>query len=473
MGWKAAWTNPRVRRAVFWAVHILVVLCLLVLLGFVNQYWNLDRLLLSPLPWLHRVWLPVLFLLLYAAGWLAWALWKQTALPMPAQPTLDDAWKQAIQALRMANIDLTQTPVVLVFGASPAMSATQLLATSGRPFTINAEYGPLGLCATSEVICFTLPELSAWARLCRRTDTAAVVPAPQLLGEAPSDTALSAKPTDAPTRAEELLLPVRLPQPVDLSAEESEQCRNGLIGFLTRLRMARDGRVAVNGCLWLLPWNSMADEARLECALLAARADATTLAEATLSDLPQSVVIVGCEHHPGFVELLQNTPVRARAERLYGRSWTPWTNVLAAERPATIRGGLDWISQSLTPSLRMQFFQQSPTPERARLTWRWEYEQQSRHLWLTRWISEGLFAGTQHPLTLLGTYYAGTGTEADHRGFLNPVLQELLLQQNTVSWQAEAHASDRRAVRLARAVTVLLTIALAFLVWYGWWVLTH
>jgi hypothetical protein len=473
MGWKAAWTNPKVRRVVFWAVHILVVLCLLVLLGFVNLHWNLDRLLLSPLPWLHRVWLPVLFVLLYAAGWLAWALWKQTALSLPAQPALDDAWKQAMQALKTANIDLLQTPVVLVFGASPAMSATQLLATSGRPFTINAEYGPFGVCATSEAIYWTLPELSVWSRLCRRMDTATGSPVPQLLGENPSDTTVSAKATDAPSRAEELLLQVRLPQPVDFTADELEQCRIGLIGFLSRLRLARSGRVPVNGCLWLVPWNTTSDVARLESAVIAARVDATTVSETILGDVPQSVVVVGCEHHDGFVELLQHTPVRARAERLYGRSWTPWTNVPAAERPATIRAGLDWIGRSLTPGLRMQFFQQSPVPESAQRAWHWEYEQQSRHDWLARWIGEGLFADRQHPMTLLGLYYAGTGTEANERGFLNPVLNELLLQQNTVSWHDEALASDRRAIRLASTVLVLLSIALILVVWYGWWVLTH
>jgi hypothetical protein len=472
MGWKAALSNPKVRRVVYWAVHILLVLCVVVVLGYANMHWNLDRLLLSPLPWLHPVWLPLLFLLLYAAGWLAWALWKQTAMPVTSHPTLDDSWKQAIQALKTANIDLAQTPVVLVFGGTPGMSSTQLLASSGRLFTINADFGPLGICATSEAIFFTLPELSAWTRLSRMTDIGHTVNTPRLLGDGSSDTALSAKENIAPSLAEELLLPVSQPQPTDMTAEDLERCRSGLLGLLARLRLDRDGRAPINGCLWLLPWSRMANVGRLESAILSARFDANTLAEATLLDVPQSVAVVGCEEHPGFVELLQNTPPRARTERLYGRSWTPWPNVPATVRSSTVGRGLDWISQSLTRSLRMQYFQQAPSPISARQAWRWEFDQQSRNTWLARWISEGLYSDSQHSLTLLGIYCAGTGTEANQRGFLNPVLQELLLHQNSVSWQVDALTSDRRAVWLANCVVLCLIVGVVIVAWYGWWVMS-
>ena len=61
-------------RVVQWILHIVLVLAVVVLLFWVNQVFDLERVLRSPWRPLNCVWLPLLFLVAYALGWLGWGL---------------------------------------------------------------------------------------------------------------------------------------------------------------------------------------------------------------------------------------------------------------------------------------------------------------------------------------------------------------------------------------------------------------
>src|SRR5262245_43751446 len=61
------------RRRLFWLVlHVLAVVLMVVLLAFVNRAAGVERLLRLRWFGLDRVWLPLLFLLVYALLWLGW-----------------------------------------------------------------------------------------------------------------------------------------------------------------------------------------------------------------------------------------------------------------------------------------------------------------------------------------------------------------------------------------------------------------
>src|SRR3954454_9808741 len=63
-----------------WAVHVAAVAAVLAGLGFLNYYFDLEKVLQAPWPLLRLVWLPLLFLLLYALVWLGWWLWRLLGL---------------------------------------------------------------------------------------------------------------------------------------------------------------------------------------------------------------------------------------------------------------------------------------------------------------------------------------------------------------------------------------------------------
>jgi len=57
-------------------LHVLMVVGILVGLAVINYVFDLDKVLRAPWEWLRRLWLPLLFLLVYVLSWLGWWLWK-------------------------------------------------------------------------------------------------------------------------------------------------------------------------------------------------------------------------------------------------------------------------------------------------------------------------------------------------------------------------------------------------------------
>jgi hypothetical protein len=109
---------PRVR----WMLHLAFWSMLLVALWQVNHWIGMDRLVRSPWPILHRVWLPLIAVAVYPLSWLGLALWSalQRAPTADAGPEVASAWTEACLALEQAGIDVRATPAFLVLGPMSA-----------------------------------------------------------------------------------------------------------------------------------------------------------------------------------------------------------------------------------------------------------------------------------------------------------------------------------------------------------------
>src|SRR4051812_905626 len=90
-----------------WVLHFIFLGLVLAGLWYLNYALGLERALRSPWPFLHKVWLPVLFFLLYILCWLGYALYRLLGPErMPISfPEIDEAWEEAMQALNQASID--------------------------------------------------------------------------------------------------------------------------------------------------------------------------------------------------------------------------------------------------------------------------------------------------------------------------------------------------------------------------------
>src|SRR5262249_42620808 len=103
-------------------LHVVLVIGVLVVLGFINYIFHLDNLLRTSIPILAKVWLPLLFLLVYVLSWLGWWLWKllEPEEEISGFPDIDEAWDEAVRALEEKNIDLTEAPLFLIVGKTAA-----------------------------------------------------------------------------------------------------------------------------------------------------------------------------------------------------------------------------------------------------------------------------------------------------------------------------------------------------------------
>ena len=125
-----------------WVIHFAIVIGILAGLGFLNYALDVGKLLDTPHPLLRRVWLPLLFLLVYALAWVGWWLWTLLGAEeeSSAHPDIDAAWDQATAALRNAGIDVTEVPLFLVLG-NPAGS-TALLFRNAQLDLVVDQAGP-------------------------------------------------------------------------------------------------------------------------------------------------------------------------------------------------------------------------------------------------------------------------------------------------------------------------------------------
>ena len=107
--------------ALRWSLHALFWTGVLAGLWYLNSTGGMERNLRSAWPALHRFWLPLLGVLVYAIAWLSSGLW--TALrhmtATAAWPDIDDAWSDARHALEHAGIDAQRTPLFLILGPLP------------------------------------------------------------------------------------------------------------------------------------------------------------------------------------------------------------------------------------------------------------------------------------------------------------------------------------------------------------------
>src|SRR5271166_2374414 len=104
-----------------WVARLLLLSAVLGLLTLVNEILGLKVWISSGR--ISRYWLPLLAFCLYAMIWLGWWLYrliKGIDVPPPTSEyqDIDDAWREATEALARAGIHLENTPLFLVLGGS-------------------------------------------------------------------------------------------------------------------------------------------------------------------------------------------------------------------------------------------------------------------------------------------------------------------------------------------------------------------
>jgi len=469
--------NPTVRRVLLWVLHVLIVLLIVVGLWYVNHHYKLGETLLSPFPQLHAVWLPLLFLLLYAGGWFAWWFFRLIADgPRGSHPDLDAAWGEVKARLATAGIDWKTTPVFLVLGR-PKTDAADFFAATGVPFAVRHDNGVLGVYATREAIYLVASGASVLSKFAGLGDPVTPVEQPKavpLLTVEPDPNAdllaEFAPPPVPPARdAADWLPKPAAPARTELSDEQVKAERERLVYVCKLLGSIRRPLCPANGVVWLLPFRSTDGMVSAAATAAACRADLQALETGLQLDLPMAAVFTDAQELQGFRELIGGLPTAARTDRLFGRSFPLVPNVPADARHGMMLSGLEWVAGRLVPALLYQRFGAAPILEEAARLWRLLDDLFARREAVARVVSQGLLSRPNRPAMLSGVYFAGTGPDAGDRAFAAGVLAELRLSQNLVAWTEAASADERDCRRTAVVGYVAIVLAAIALGVFGWW----
>ncbi len=484
------------------ALHLLIVAAILAGLFWLNYYSRWAEWIQSAVKnerLLRMLWLPFLFLLLYALCWLSYWLWKLLASEEegPRFADIEAAWEEAKFALRQARIGLSDLPLFLILGQpeddeKALFGAAQL--TLLVPQTPDSAEAPLHVYATRDAIyltCAGASLLGCHARFLAAKLGDKTVSARQ---EAPNEdddifnATLSphAKGNMVPnkgifanmvhmfqqaeregrplTKVEKRVLraeyrksqPQRSPlKDVDRLAEQAARLR-----FLCQLVVRdRNPCCAVNGVLLLIPFAGCDTDQDAVYTAEAVQRDLEVTGAALKVDCPHYALVCDMETADGFGEFIQRFSPRQRLRRL-GQS-CPLNPDLRGEIgqeplkdsvPRMLDSLAKWICRSVMPNWVYREFQleKNDTPDRAALVrgngqlFLLADEMQERSKRLGAILSRGLgWKAAAGPLLFGGCYLAGAGSDAEReQAFVRGVLDRLDETQWCVYWTEATRAEE-------------------------------
>jgi hypothetical protein len=478
----------------FWVLHVIIVLAILVGLYFLNvRYLHLDRLIPRTHRFLAESWLSILFLLVYVLCWLSWWLWRLLAPDheMSDFPDLDEAWDEAVAALNEAGISLTEAPLFLVLGQTESKDAALFQAAQVKFQVTQAPdaKAPLHVFANRDGIWVTCPGASLLARqamlLAGETESGGAGVSLVEAAADPIDQTL--RPSTAPKGAQKIhavlgqaLRKGRSPEQLTEAErrelrrlERREKPRPSLLKNLPEVdhRTARLEHVCrliardrwpfcpVNGLLLLVPFAATdSDQDALDTGDLLQR-ELTVARGALKVHCPLFTLVCDMETAPGFSEFISRFTEAERQQRMGQR--TPLVPAVRSQHTAALSGTSGdesigamlhsvarWIGSALVPGwvykkFRVEGQGRSTAADAVRTNSRLFLlldelrERQSR---LSEILNHGLVTGRdEQPWLFGGCYVAATGADpGTEQAFVAGVFRRLPEEQNYVSWTEEA-----------------------------------
>lgn len=509
VGMPEGW-GRRAARVLMIVLHVVIVLAIIAGLWYVNHRYQVGRELLSPFPVLHTIWLPLLFVLLYAGAWLGYYFFRLLLDSRSGEfPDIETAWTEALAALDRAGIDPSEAPIFLVIG-KPKTTTADFFSATQLPFTVRSEPrradAPIRVYANRESIFVTCEGASVLAKFSDLLTTSqhlaalrAKSPAasPKItdygfqsvnlldagaVTVAPGEVSLPALPTTKPAASETNAGSDWLPKPTleaftGVPDDEAQRQAARLRALGSLISDRRRPYCPLNGIVWLLPLGGTESQSIADQCAAACRADLAAVLDSLQVQCPAVAVLCDAQDLPGFSELLAGLPPTVAQERLMGRSFPLVPNVPPAERASVFLSGITWMTKSLLPGVVYQRFGSEFEGNGSRWSdanarmWLFTSEMTERRPHLARLLTQGFADEPGRPPMLAGAYVAGTGPDARDQAFAAGVVQQIVSLQNSVAWTPEAEAEEadyKRMTIVGYLAIAIAVIAVGWLAYQSW-----
>lgn len=477
---------------------------------FIKEHWQ----------GLDRIWLPLVFLLVYVLLWLVRWYWSQLGPDRQetAFPDIDEAWREVMQSLARAGLSLDEYPLFLVLGRTQDSeevlfdAAGLHLKLRGQP---NRGDAPVRVYAGRDAIYLTCAGASVLGQYrAAQEDPDFVKADPTALTSAPGDSVYpggfmtlsdvqTLGPWQSPTeKAPDIL--ARAQQagrgPDQLKEEElralgrlaaEEKSRESDMGRASsKTNPARDRAEAevqgarlrhlgqlisrerrpycpINGILLLVPIAATnSDHAATRVGLLCQR-DLAMVHRSMPVRCPVFALVCDLETLPGFRELIQRLPDDQRRRRM-GQRFPLIPDVDPIGLPGIFEGGINWIASKQFPAQVDQLWRVESVGESSTVEavagnvqlYRFLRQIRERHRRLGRVLSRAMITDGVPTSMLGGCYLAGTGGDArTEQAFIPGVFRRLIESQDLVSWTPELLLQESRYRRWARQGYIILGLA--------------
>jgi hypothetical protein len=507
----------RLSPVVRWLLHALALAVVLAVFWLIHYGFDLDRYLWLPHPALRNLWLPLLFLLVYALCWLGRWLWDLIGPEQESSvfPEIEKAWREAVRALDQAGVDLTSSPLFLVLGR-PQRSEEALFQGVQPKLLVNQAprqtLAPIHVYANREGIYVACSDASLMGRQAALLTDEAYAASPTAAdrgGTADAGASVAMYATLSPTgqrsaeaveaiiaRAreqgrgvgqllEEERRAIGLLTAAGEGSDEREDGRARVsllqdraevenqsqrLQFLCRL-IARERRpfCPINGVLLVIPIVAgQSDEGATQLGLIAQR-DLATVRKTLQVRCPVFALVCDLETLPGFRELTARLPEGQRDRRM-GQRFPLVPDIEPTALPAMLESGVQQIGNRLIPNLvstlwRIESASGGSVAEAVRGNIELYHLLQGvrdRQNRIARVLTRVVLSDSAPPAMLGGCYFAGTGPDPSfEQAFIPGVFRRLTESQDFVSWTPEALANERSYERWTRFGYVALGLLTA------------
>jgi hypothetical protein len=508
-------------------MHLIILAMVLAGLYFLNQNTLLQKYLLSKGgETLKQIYLPLLFILLYALCWLGFWLYKLLGQEEAgAYPDIDAAWAQATAELRAAGLPLDRLPIYLVVGR-PATGEDPLFVASALNLTVRAPaqmmQSPIRIYAGASGAFITCSGASAWglhAGMLAGEITSSEASFASGGGNEAATKTLGADAAQIEGLSEDQMADMRrlLAEKVDreLTPEEQGKLREyfeissqaattkkkslppdlkndgpSRLAYLCRLiRKDRYPWCPINGALALVPFSALESDEACKEAVDVLNKDLAAAREALRLRFVTYVGVCDIETAPGFPEFRRAFPSQSLKQRI-GLRLPVLPDVPTEKIPSEMERAADWIRNHVVRSWVVRFLRLDwPPDERKTKTFipasnrrlfGFLHEIHTRGPRLGRLLGRGLpiDGRSEHdPVESLplvgGCYLMATGRQANDQAFVPGVFQRLVESENTIRWAPRALAEDARYRKLATVGYCILALVVAGLAGFVYYVSTR
>jgi hypothetical protein len=498
------------------AVPGLIFAAVVICLGFINYALDLDRIVQAPFPILRKLWLPILFVLIWVLCWLAWWLWQLLSTEDEGAlfPDIEAAWNEGLAMLKEAGIGISEAPLFLLLGR-PLQEDALIFETLNYHLMVNQGVknprAPIQVFANRNGIYIACPGASLLSResellaaeMTKTTTTGAAAPAPmaararttvsdvpgelaELLGVSEVPKTPPTESTTAPANATATTVASpTAPQKRKLMRKQSHilfqqqqvEQLSARLQYLCRL-IARERKpyCPVNGVLLLIPMSATTDDDDARQCGAICRRDLTTIRESLQVRCPFFTVITGLDELPGFKEFSQRIPTELTRQRL-GQDFPLMPDLEPDGEKKMIESAVHWICRGLVTRAVYRLFQLpsldangADIHETNAKLFEFMHAIREREKRIGLIVSRAIMLDS--PALFGGCYLASINTAMDPPGcFIGGCFGQLLENQNYVSWTNQAireEAETGRITRYGYTVTFAL-IVIAVLLGAAYW----
>lgn len=499
----------------WYALHFLIIGLIVWLMYWLNNGCTPvarplnDWLRLNAPQWIEKIFLPIVFLLIYALSWVIYWIWLLLGPEAEVDefPDITSAWMDGIGRLASKGIKTADLPLFLILGSNRA--GEEFLFKSGQvPIDVFGPVTgdpPVRVWASRDAIYVTSPgasTLGTYADLLQRNPLELSVQsdaAKKTVGLGDDDsldaTVQEINALRALARTRELAPEekARMRELATTAQNKPQRVKPTLTADMVKLSsdrlrylcklISRDRRpyCPVNGLLFLIAWEMIENDDTVKAAALALRTDMLSTRSGLQLCARAITLLCDLEEARGFEQFRAGFNAEQIAARI-GQRFPLVPDQAEAEQVGLFDAGANWLGEILLPGRIYQALQldiADPRTLTARNLFQFYRQVYERMPRLGRLLRTGMPQpghgpdGLDGPPLFAGCYLAGTGRDPVHQAFSAGVFERLadIQEQGIVAWTPGAISDDKslkRSANIGYATIAVLTALLAAVSIWMW-----